>query len=51
MGVIMVNSRPTQSNPVVEEVEDKRWVRRLGEALSMNFQEAKKKKKSIERFQ
>jgi hypothetical protein len=49
-GGIMVNSRPTQSIPAVEEVEDKRWVRRLEKLYPMNFQEAKKKKKSIERF-
>lgn len=49
-GVIMVNSRPTQSNPVVEEVEDKRWVRRLERLYPMNFQEAKKKRKSVERY-
>ena len=49
-GVIMVNSRPTQSIPVVEEVEDKRWVRRLEKLYPMNFQEAKKKRKSVERY-
>ena len=48
--VIMVNSRPTQFTPVVEEVEYKRWVRRLEKLYPMNFQEAKKKKKSVERF-
>ena len=48
-GVIMVNSRPTQFTPVVEEVEDKRWMRRLERLYPMNFEEAKKKK-SIERF-
>ena len=49
-GVIMVNSRPTQFTPVVEEVEDKRWMRRLERLYPMNFQEAKKKRKSIERY-
>ena len=48
--VIMVNSRPTQFTPVVEEVEDKRWMRRLERLYPMNFQEAKKKRKSIERY-
>ena len=49
-GFIMVNSRPTQSIPVVEEVEDKRWMRRLEKLYPMNFQDAKKKRKSIERY-
>ena len=48
--VIMVNSRPIQSPPVVEEVDDKRWVRRLEKLYPMNFQEAKKKRKSVERY-
>jgi hypothetical protein len=48
--VIMVNSRLTQSIPVVEEVENKRWEKRLEKLYPMNFQEAKKKRKSIERF-
>ena len=51
-GVIMVNSRPTQPLSIVEEVDDKdkRWVKRLERLYPMNFQEAKKKKKSIERY-
>lgn len=49
-GGIMINSRPTQSIPAVEEVEDKRWVRRLEKLYPMNFQEAKKKRKSVERY-
>ena len=49
-GVIIVNSRPSQPLIQEEEVEDKRWVRRLEKLYPMNFQDAKKKKKSIERF-
>ena len=49
-GVIMVNSRPVQSPTHYEEVEDKRWMKRLEKLYPMNFQEAKKKKKSVERF-
>ena len=49
-GVIVVNSRPIQSPPVVEEVDDKRWMRRLEKLYPMNFQEAKKKRKSVERY-
>ena len=51
-GKIMVNSRPVQPPTCYEEVEDKdkRWVRRLEKLYPMNFQEAKKKRKSIERF-
>ncbi len=48
---IMVNSRPSQPLILEEEVEDKRWVKRLERLYPMNFQEAKKKKrKSIERY-
>lgn len=47
---IMVNSRPSQSLPYSEEVEDKRWVKRLERLYPMNFQEAKKKRKSVERY-
>lgn len=51
-GVIMVNSRPTQPLSIVEEVDDKgkRWVKRLERLYPMNFQEAKKKRKSVERY-
>lgn len=49
-GVIMVNSRPSQPLILEEEVEDKRWVRRLERLYPMNFQEAKKKRKSVERY-
>lgn len=51
-GVIMVNSRPTQPLSIVREVDDKdkRWVKRLERLYPMNFQEAKKKRKSIERY-
>jgi len=50
--IIMVNSRPVQPPSHYEEVEDKdkRWVNRLEKLYPMNFQEAKKKRKSIERF-
>jgi hypothetical protein len=49
-GVIVVNSRPSQPLTLHEEVEDKRWMKRLEKLYPMNFQEAKKKRKSIERF-
>ena len=51
-GVIMVNSRPTQPLSIVGEVgdKDKRWVKRLEKLYPMNFLEAKKKKKSIEKY-
>ena len=49
-GVIMVNSRPSQPLILEEEVEDKRWVKRLERLYPMNFQEAKKKRKSVERY-
>ena len=49
-GVIMVNSRPSQPLPYSEEVEDKHWVKRLERLYPMNYQEAKKKRKSIERY-
>ena len=49
-GVIMVNSRPSQSLIQEEEIDDKRWVKRLERLYPMNFQEAKKKRKSIERY-
>ena len=49
-GTIMINSRPSQSPTVVEEIEDKRWVKRLEKLYPMNYQEAKKKRKSIERY-
>ena len=48
--VIMVNSRPSQPLILEEEIEDKRWVKRLERLYPMNFQEAKKKRKSIERY-
>ena len=48
--IIMVNSRPSQPFFMSEEVEDKRWVRRLEKLYPMNYQEAKKKRKSIERY-
>ena len=47
---IMVNSRPSQPLILEEDIEDKRWIRRLEKLSPINFQEAKKKKKSIERF-
>jgi hypothetical protein len=49
---IMVNSRVSQSQslPHVEEVEDKHWVKRLERLYPMNYQEAKKKRKSVERY-
>ena len=51
-GVIVVNSRsmPIQPKSDYEEVEYKRWMRRLEKLYPMNFQEAKKKRKSIERY-
>ena len=49
-GVIVVNSRPSQPIILHEEVEYKRWEKRLEKLYPMNFQEAKKKRKSIERF-
>lgn len=48
--VIMVNSRPSQPLAFHEEVEGKRWEKRLEKLYPMNFKEAKKKRKSIERF-
>ena len=48
--VIMVNSRPSQPLILEEEIEDKRWVKRLERLYPMNFQEAKKKRKSVERY-
>ena len=49
--VIIVNSRPSQSVPYPEEVEDrdKRWMKRLEKLSPINFQEAKKRR-SIERY-
>ena len=49
-GVIMVNSRSSQPLILEEEVEDKRWVKRLERLYPMNFQEAKKKRESVERY-
>lgn len=51
-GIIMVNSRVSQSQslPQVEEVEDKRWVKRLERLYPMNFKEAKKNRKGVERY-
>lgn len=49
-GFIVVNSRPSQPLTLHEEVEDKNWLKRIEKLYPMNFQEAKKKKKSIERF-
>ena len=48
--VIIVNNRPPQPLTIHQEVEDKRWVKRLEKLYPMDFQEAKKKKKSIERY-
>jgi hypothetical protein len=48
--VIVVNSRQCQKPKYYEGVEEKRWVRRLEKLYPMNFREAKKKRKSIERF-
>tara|TARA_B100002019_G_C21130386_1_gene527978 strand:- start:10 stop:873 length:864 start_codon:yes stop_codon:yes gene_type:complete len=49
---IIVNSRPSQPLSYSGEVEDmdKQWVKRLERLYPMNFQEAKKKRKSIERY-
>jgi len=47
---IMVNSRPSQPLILEEDIEDKRWVKRLERLYPMNFREAKKKKKSVERY-
>lgn len=47
---IMVNSRPSQPLIQGEEIDNKRWVKRLERLYPMNFQEAKKKRKSIERY-
>jgi hypothetical protein len=47
---IMVNSRPSQPLIQEEEIDNKRWVKRLERLYPMNFQEAKKKRKSIERY-
>ena len=49
---IMVNSRPSQPLLYSEEVEDKdkRWVKRLERLYPMNYQEAKKKRRSVERY-
>ena len=47
---IMVNSRLSQSLPHVDEVEDKHWVKRLERLYPMNYQEAKKERKSVERY-
>lgn len=48
--VIMVNSRPSQPLILEEGIEDKRWVKRLERLYPMNFQEAKKRRKSVERY-
>jgi hypothetical protein len=47
---IMVNSRPSQPLILEEEIEDKRWVKRLEKLYPMNYQEAKNKRKSVERY-
>ena len=47
---IMVNSRPSQPLILEEDIEDKRWVKRLEKMYPMNYQGAKKKKKSVERY-
>ena len=47
---IMVNSRPSQPLILEEDIEDKRWVKRLEKLYPMNYQEAKKKRKSVERY-
>ena len=47
---IMVNSRPSQPLIQEEEIDNKRWVRRLEKLYPINFQEAKKKRKSVERY-
>ena len=46
----MVNSRPSQHLIQEEEIDNKRWVKRLERLYPMNFQEAKNKRKSIERY-
>lgn len=43
-GTIMVNSRPSQPLILEEDIDDKRWIRRLEKLYPMNFQEAKKKR-------
>ena len=48
--VIVVNSRQCHEPKYYEEVDGKSWVRRLEKLYPMNFREAKKKRKSIERF-
>ena len=47
---IMVNSRPSQPLMNEEDVEEKRWMKRLEKLYPMNFQEAKNKRKSVERY-
>ena len=47
---IMVNSRPSQPLILEEDIEDKRWVKRLEKLYPMNYREAKKKRKSVERY-
>ena len=47
---IMVNSRSSQPLIQEEEIDDKRWVHRLERLYPMNFHEAKKKRKNIERY-
>lgn len=47
---IMVNRRPSQPLIQEEDIDDKRWVKRLERLYPINFQEAKKKRKSIERY-
>ena len=43
-GIIMVNSRPYQPLILEEDIDDKRWIRRLEKLYPMNFQKAKKKR-------
>jgi hypothetical protein len=45
-----VNSRPSQPLIQEEEIDDKRWEKRLERLYPMNFQEAKNKRKSVERY-
>ena len=47
---IMVNSRPSQPLILEEDIEDKRWVKRLEKLYPINYREAKKKRKSVERY-
>lgn len=49
-GVIMVNSRSPQPFIMEEDIEEKKWIKRLDKLSPITFREAKKKGKSIERY-